>query len=143
MKRITFAILLFAMIFALTGCETTGSSRGASKTCQSSNTSGSCTITIQEIEGTVSQKVENSSFRTAHREAEVTVNVTVGSGNLEVYVDGPNDQHSAVQVAPGGVATLTGSATISGASERGFNIYFKAVDGKAGNIQAEMNYTVK
>ena len=143
MKRITFAIMLFALLFALSGCETTGSSRGASKNCQSSNTSGSCTITIQEIEGTVSQKVENSSFRTSHRETEVTVNVTVGSGNLEVYVDGPNEQHTAVQVAPGQTAEMTGNAAITGASDKGFNVYFKAVDGKAGDIKAEVTYSVK
>ena len=143
MKKITIALLVLMLLAALTGCETSGSSRGAAKSCQSSNTSGTCTVTIQEIEGTVSQKVENNSFRSSHREAEVTVDVTVGSGNIEVYVDGPDNQHTAVQVAPGQTATMTGSAAISGASERGFNVYFKAVDGKAGDIQAEIKYTVK
>ncbi len=142
MKRIAALFLLMTLLLA--ACETTGSSRGASKSCRSSGTSGSCTITIQSIQGTVSQKIENSAFRSSHDAAEVTVTMNGASGGVRVYLNGPDDQRTAVEVQPGGTAELTGPADITGTDPRGFNVYFEVLEEGASveNIQAEVTYEV-
>lgn len=142
MKRIAFLFLLLTLLLA--ACETTGSSRGVQKNCRSSGASGSCTITILSMQGTVSQKIENSSFRSGHDAAQVTATVTGGTGAVRVYVNTPGDQRSAVEVKPGETAELTGLADISGTDPRGFTIYFEVLEEGATveNIQAEIQYEV-
>lgn len=144
MKRLAVLLLLFTLLLA--ACETTGSSRGVSKRCQSSGTSGSCTITIQSIQGTVSQKIENNNFRSSHAAAQVTISVTGESAPLRVYLTGPQDEHNAVEVQPGGTAELSGPADITGTDPRGFNVYFEVMDegedASVENIQVEVTYSV-
>lgn len=144
MKHIAALFLLLTLLLA--ACETTGSSRGASKNCRSSGTSGSCTITIQSIQGTVSQKIENGSFRSSHNAAQVTVKMTGASAPVRVYLNGPNDEHTAVEVQPGSTAEMSGLADITGTDPRGFNVYFEVMDEAEGasveNIQAEVTYEV-
>ncbi len=142
MKRIAALFLLMTLLLA--ACETTGSSQGASKNCRSSGTSGSCTITIQSIQGTVSQKIENSAFRSSHDAAQVTVKMTGASGAVRLYVNGPDNQQNGVEVQPGGTAELTGPADITGTDPRGFNVYFEVLEEGASveNIQAEVTYEV-
>lgn len=141
MKR--FAVLLL-LILLLAACDTSGSARGVSKNCRSSGTSGSCTITMQSIQGTISQKIENGSFRSSHDAAQVTVTVSGGSGAVRVYVNGADDQQSAVEVQPGQTAELTGFADISGTDPRWFNVHFAVLEEGATveNLQAEVVYQV-
>jgi hypothetical protein len=143
MKKLFVLVVLMAL--ALSACEGGATATGVQSQCSHSNLSGSCTLTIGTLTGGAwTYRVENSNLRRAGGPVEVTVNVTVGTGTVNVWVEEGNNR-SAVTVAAGGTAEMTGMAAVSGTGdERYFRIYFEPQgegDAKrAENIQAEIQY---
>ena len=138
-------VLFVLMTLALSGCEGGATASGMRTQCSHSNLSGNCTVTIGTLTGgAYSHRVENSNLRRAGGPVQVTVNITVETGTVNVWVEEGNNR-SAVTVAPGQTAEMTGTAAVSGTGdERYFHIYFEPQgegDAKrAENIQAEITY---
>lgn len=140
MKKASLTLIFLLSLFLLAGCESTGSASGKSASCRSSGASGSCTVTIRSMEGTISHAIENNSFRSNHDQAEVSAVVSVETGSIEVYLADGDGNETRVAVQEGQTAEIKGMADISGTNPRRFRIYFDALDGSAENIRAEVNY---
>jgi hypothetical protein len=145
MKKKFLLVLLLALTLSLAGCEGGATATGIRDQCRHSNLSGSCTLTIGTLTGGAwTYRVENSNLRRAGGPVQVTVNVTVGTGTVNVWVE-EGSNRSNVTVAAGGSAEMSGTASVSGTGdERYFRIYFEPQgegDAKrAENIQAEIQY---
>ena len=142
MKQLT--LLPLVGILALVGCEG-GTETTISSRCNSTGRSNVCTVTLVSIKGGVYRyDVKNDSFWPGTNAVEVTMQITVEKGTVQVWLEDPQRNKTIVGVEPGQTAELKGTAWVTGSSERSFSVYFEPLgEGEAKqaeNVQAEIRY---
>ncbi len=130
-------------LLMLTGCEGVGNAEVNSH-CNSSGRSGVCTVTLVSIEGGPYRfKIENSSFWPGADAVQVTAEVSVERGRVQVWLEDPEGNRIAQSVKPGQPVELKGAADMTSiGDERSFSIYFEPQGDtkRAENVQAEIHY---
>ncbi|MCL4298449.1 MAG: hypothetical protein KJ077_22120 [Anaerolineae bacterium] len=141
MKKVM--LWLVVGLFILTGCEG-GTTVEVNSHCNSSGRSGVCMVTLVSIDGGPYRfKIENDSFWSGAEAVQVTAQVSVEKGRLQVWLEDPEGNKIAENVKPGQSVELKGAADmISFSDERSFSVYFEPQgDAKrAENVQAEIHY---
>ena len=107
-----------------------------------------CTVTLVSIEGGVYRyDVKNDSFWPGTNAVEVTMQITVEKGTVQVWLEDPQRNKTIVGVEPGQTTELKGTAWVTGSRERSFSIYFEPLgEGEAKqaeNVQAEIRYNTQ
>lgn len=130
-KAVCVSTLLVILALVLAACEGGATATGIQNQCRTSGSGstagGSCQVTIGTITGgAFGFKVENDSFRTATRTVDVRAQISVGQGTLAAWVEGPDNQRTAVTVEPGQTIELSGLAQVTGTSDnKSFRIYLE------------------
>jgi len=144
MKQLT--LLLLVGILALVGCEG-GTETTISSRCNSTGRSNVCTVTLVSIKGGVYRyDVKNDSFWPGTNAVEVTMQITVEKGTVQVWLEDPQRNKTIVGVEPGQTAELKGVASVTHiGSTRSFRVYFEPLGEpkQAENVQAEIRYDTK
>jgi hypothetical protein len=132
---------LFVLLLSIIACGsgTSGSVIGSSQSCQWGTNVGACEGSFDKLSGTYSVDIENDDISTGDP-IDVQVDITVGSGIVNVSVESPEGWKESVQAKPRFPGTLNGQAEGDFGT---FEVTFEAVDGDAEDISWSITYQVR
>ena len=140
MKQMT--LWLLTGILALAGCGG-GVQTDMRSRCSGASGPNVCMVTLVSTEGGVYRHdIKNSSFWQGTTNIEVTAQITVEKGTLQVWLEDSRGNKTLVGVEPGQTTELKGAAYVSGTDPRSFSVYFEPLGEtkRAENVQAEIRY---
>ena len=103
-------------------------------------------VTVVSTEGGVYRHdIKNNSFWQGTTNIEVTVQITVEKGTVQVWLEDSRGNKTIVGVEPGQTAELKGVAYVTGTDKRSFSVYFEPLGEtkRAENVQAEIRYNTQ
>ncbi len=141
MERRFIPVLCLAFVFmAVLACEgTSGSVMNSSQNCQSVGNRRECEGKFGKLSGTYGIDIEDDNISSIDV-IDVEVRVTVESGSVKIFVQGPGGELSSVQVRPGQPATLVGVAE---GDFDGFELTFEALDEEVLNVNYHLFYQIR
>jgi len=145
MKQITLWLLIG--VLALSACGGGGAQTDMRSECSRASGPNECMVTLVSLEGGIYRyDVENSAFWQGTTNIEVTVQITVEQGTVQVWLKDSRGTKASISVKPEQTAELTGVAQVmTGVDKRSFSVYFEALGDtqRAKNVRAEIHYNTQ
>lgn len=150
MKNKLWVVLTVAIIWIfIIACESSsstsyngksGSANETNSSCESSGKQGMCSGRLNNLSGTFYKEISNTSIRATDKQANVTVNITVGNGDVSVYLLDSRENKTAVEVKAGKTGELKGVAVVT---SKKFKIFFETGSEKIDQVDYSIKYSVE